>query len=66
LFQAAHGTANNFVRSEIRRHRREQEAFMQSDLNESGAGIWAGIAPSLDAAVAGPNEQDRRAMVLRF
>ncbi len=66
LFQAAHLTANNFVRSEIRRHYREQEAFMQSGLNESGTGIWASIAPSLDTAVAGLNEKDRRAIVLRF
>ncbi len=66
LFQAAHLTANNFVRSEIRRHCREQEAFMQSGLNESGTGIWASIAPSLDTAVAGLNEKDRRAIVLRF
>ena len=39
---------------------------MQSGLNESGTGIWASIAPSLDTAVAGLNEKDRRAIVLRF
>ena len=66
LFQAAHLIANNFVRSEIRRHCREQEAFMQSGLNESGTGSWASIAPSLDTAVAGLNDKDRRAIVLRF
>src|SRR5882724_698386 len=30
LFQATRLTASNFVRSEIRRHRREQKAHMQS------------------------------------
>lgn len=35
LFQAARLTANNSIRSEIRRHRREQEAYMQSALDES-------------------------------
>ncbi len=35
LFQAARLTANNFMRSEARRHRREQEAHMQSVLNET-------------------------------
>src|SRR3954463_15287481 len=30
LFQATHFTANNFIRSEMRRHAREQEAHMQS------------------------------------
>src|SRR6185295_307133 len=34
LFQTTRLTANNFVRSEIRRQRREQEAHMQTILNE--------------------------------
>jgi RNA polymerase sigma factor (sigma-70 family) len=66
LFQTTRLTANNFVRGETRRHRREQEAHMQSVLNESGAGIWPGIAPLLDDAVGELNESDRRAIVLRF
>jgi RNA polymerase sigma factor (sigma-70 family) len=66
LFQATRLTANNFVRSEMRRQRREQEAHMQSILNESETEIWPRIAPLLDAAVAALNEKDRRAIVLRF
>lgn len=67
LFQATRLTANNFLRSENRRHRREQEAYMQSALNESGDDkIWPQIAPLLDNAVATLNEKDRRAIVLRF
>ncbi|HXC36114.1 MAG TPA: sigma-70 family RNA polymerase sigma factor, partial [Candidatus Acidoferrales bacterium] len=67
LFQATRLTANNFLRSEIRRHRREQEAYMQSILNEPGGNeIWSQIAPLLDNAVATLNENDRRAIVLRF
>src|SRR3984957_15145600 len=66
LFQATRLTANNFVRSEIRRHSREQEAHMQSILNESGTGVWARIAPLLDTAVAGLREKERQAIVLRF
>ncbi len=57
LFQVTRLTANNFVRSEIRRQRREQEAYMQTTLNESGNELWRGIAPLLDAAVAGLNEK---------
>ena len=34
LFQTTRLTANNFIRSEMRRQRREQEAYMQSALNE--------------------------------
>jgi predicted DNA-binding protein (UPF0251 family) len=59
-------TANNFVRSEIRRQRREQEAYMETILNESGTEVWPRIAPLLDTAVANLNEKDRRAIVLRF
>jgi RNA polymerase sigma factor (sigma-70 family) len=66
LFQVTRLTANNFVRSEIRRHHREQEAHMQSILNEAGDNTWEKIAPLLDAAVGGLNEQDRRAVLLRF
>jgi RNA polymerase sigma factor (sigma-70 family) len=66
LFQATRLTANNFVRSEIRRQRREQEAYMQSSLNEPGGEAWPSIAPLLDTAVAGLGEKDRRAILLLF
>jgi RNA polymerase sigma factor (sigma-70 family) len=66
LFQATRLTANNFIRSEARRHRREEEACMQSILNESETEVWPKIAPLLDDAVAGLREKDRRAIVLRF
>jgi RNA polymerase sigma factor (sigma-70 family) len=66
LFQTTRLTANNAVRSELRRHRREQEAHMQSVLNDSGSDIWSIIAPMLDDAVEGLNDKDRLAIVLRF
>jgi RNA polymerase sigma factor (sigma-70 family) len=66
LFQATRLTASNFARSETRRHRREQEAYMQSVLNEPAGNPWPSIAPFLDDAVAGLCDQDRRAIVLRF
>ena len=66
LFQATRLTANNFIRSETRRHRRKEEAYMQSVLDESGTEGWPRIAPLLDTAVAGLREKDRRAIVLRF
>src|SRR5438270_283975 len=40
LFQATRLTASNFLRSENRRHRREQEAHMQSVVNKLGEEIW--------------------------
>ena len=66
LFQTTRLTASNFVRGENRRHRREQEAHMQSVQNDSGSDIWPRIAPFLDEAVAGLNENDRHAIMLRF
>jgi hypothetical protein len=50
----------------MRRHRREQEAFMQSVLNEPGEALWQQIAPMLDDAVTALSDQDRRAIILRF
>jgi len=66
LFQTTRLTTINFLRSEARRHAREQEAYMQSTLNESGSETWLKIAPLLDEAVSGLREKDRRAILLRF
>src|SRR5881396_978244 len=56
LYQTARLTAVTFIRSEIRRARREQEAYMQTFLNESESDVWPQIAPLLDAAIAGLSE----------
>jgi RNA polymerase sigma factor (sigma-70 family) len=66
LFQTTRLTANNFVRREMRRRRREQEAYMQTVLDESTQDVWPRIAPLLDNAVAGLREKDRQAILLRF
>src|ERR1700722_3444589 len=66
LYQTARLTAVTHIRSEIRRARREQEAHMQNVLNENESGVWSQITPLLDAALAGLNETDRNAVVLRF
>lgn len=59
-------TAVTFIRSEIRRSRREQEAHMQTILNETESDAWLQIAPQLDDAMAELNEKDHHAVVLRF
>jgi RNA polymerase sigma factor (sigma-70 family) len=66
LYHAARLASLTFVRSEIRRARREQEAYMQTLLNETESDVWPQIAPLLDQAMAGLNEKDRHAIVLRF
>src|ERR1051325_8874733 len=48
LCRTARLSAVTFVRSEIRRSRREQEAQMQNLLNENDSEIWPQIAPLLD------------------
>jgi uncharacterized protein (TIGR03435 family) len=67
LYHTARLTAANFLRGEIRRQQREQEAHMQSLLNESPVDeTWTQIAPLLEDAMAKLGERDRDALVLRF
>jgi RNA polymerase sigma factor (sigma-70 family) len=66
LYQTARLTAANFVKGEIRRQRREQEAYMQSTLTEPEPAAWEQIAPLLDEAMGHLGETDRNAVVLRF
>jgi RNA polymerase sigma factor (sigma-70 family) len=66
LYQTAQWTALTYLRGEIRRARREEEAHMQTVANEPEAEVWRQIAPVLDDALAALNETDRHAIVLRF
>jgi RNA polymerase sigma factor (sigma-70 family) len=66
LYQTARLTAANFVKGEIRRQRREQEAYMRSTLTEPNSAAWEQIAPLLDEAMGRLGETDRNAIVLRF
>jgi uncharacterized protein (TIGR03435 family) len=66
LYETARLTALTFIRSEIRRARREQEAYMQTALNENTSEVWPHIAPLLDDALAGLSAADRHAVVLRY
>ena len=64
LYQAARLTAANFLRTEIRRVHREQEANMQSLPDEPE--VWPQIVPLLDDAMGRLNAQERNAVLLRF
>jgi RNA polymerase sigma factor (sigma-70 family) len=66
LCRTAHFAACNALKAEHRRRHREQEAYMQSNLNETDPAAWEKIAPSLDEAVAQLGEADRNAVVLRY
>src|SRR6202021_1855453 len=67
LYQTTRLTAANFLRGEIRRQKREQEAFMQSNLKEPEDDLaWLQIAPLLDEALGKLGDRDRNAILLRF
>src|ERR1051325_11030129 len=52
LYQTTRLTATNEVKHEARRQRREQEAYMQSTLDEpETSAAWEQIAPLLDDAM---------------
>src|ERR1700722_19004183 len=66
LYQTARLAAANFLRTQIRRVRREQEAYMQSLSNETEPEIWPQIMPLLEDAMGRLGEKDRNAIALRF
>jgi RNA polymerase sigma factor (sigma-70 family) len=69
LHRTACYAASDALKIQSRRTRREQEAYMQSLLNEprpDTEDTWRQIAPLLDSAIAGLGEKDRQAIVLRF
>src|SRR5882724_5890369 len=66
LYQTTRLTAANYLRTVIRRRNREQEAYMQSTLNETADETWLQIAPILDDAISKLGAKDRDAIVLRF
>ncbi len=66
LYQTARLTAAHFLRTEMRRMRREQEAFMQSLSNEPESEDWKQIAPVLEDAMGSLGTRDRDVLVLRF
>jgi RNA polymerase sigma factor (sigma-70 family) len=66
LYQAARLTSASFLRTEIRRVRREQEAYMQSLSNETESEVWPQIAPLLEDAMGKLSEKERNAIALRF
>jgi RNA polymerase sigma factor (sigma-70 family) len=66
LYETARLTAANSRRSEIRRHNREQQAYMQSTLNDAAPEQWERVGPLIEQAMSGLNEADRNAIVLRY
>jgi RNA polymerase sigma factor (sigma-70 family) len=66
LYRTTRYAAAAALKARRRRQAREQEAYMQSTLNEPNADAWAQLAPLLDDALTELGETDRTALVLRF
>jgi RNA polymerase sigma factor (sigma-70 family) len=66
LYRTTRYAAADALRARRRRQAREQEAHMQSILNEPQEDAWAQLAPLLDDALSKLGETDRTALVLRF
>ena len=66
LCRTARYVSDRALRAERRRQFREQEAQMQSTLNEPDSGAWTQIEPLLDEALNCLGEKEHDAVVLRF
>src|SRR5277367_1229721 len=66
LCRTARYASANAQTIQRRRQRREQEAHMQSTLNEPESNDWQRIAPLLDDALAQLCQKDHDAIVLRY
>jgi RNA polymerase sigma factor (sigma-70 family) len=67
LYNTTRYAAADALKTQRRRQIREQEAYMQSVLNEPASDeTWRQIAPVLEAAMDTLNTKDRDAVILRF
>lgn len=66
LHQATRFAAANAVRTERRRHAREQEALAMYDSTPAPEPDWGLLRPVLDAAISELSSPDRDAVLLRF
>jgi len=65
LYRTTHFVASRAQRAELRRQRREQEAFAMHQLSSPNE-AWRRISPWLDEAMERLGEKDRNAVILRF
>src|ERR1022692_860970 len=67
LYETTRYTAAALLRSRVRHRAREQEAYMQSTLNDSDPNdVWRQLAPILEDAMNRLNEKERALLALRF
>src|ERR1035438_2328424 len=67
LYETTRFTARQPLRTKARQQAREQEAYMQSTLNDSNTdGVWKQLAPLLEEGMSRLNEKERALPALRF
>jgi RNA polymerase sigma factor (sigma-70 family) len=67
LYETTRFTAARLLRTNARRQRREQEAYMQSTVDKADTTeIWEKLSPHLEAAMARLADRERALLVLRF
>jgi RNA polymerase sigma factor (sigma-70 family) len=67
LHETARYVSASFLRGELRRRRREQEAYMQSTLQTPSDGSpWEQLAPQLDEAIGRLRSDERDVVLLRY
>jgi RNA polymerase sigma factor (sigma-70 family) len=67
LYETTRFTARKCLRTRLRQQARDQEAFMQSALNQATPDdAWKQLAPLLEEAMSRLNEKERTLLVLRF
>jgi RNA polymerase sigma factor (sigma-70 family) len=67
LYETTRFTAIRLLRSHARRQAHEQEAYMQSTLDQAGTdNVWRQLAPHLEAAMSRLNARERTLLALRF
>jgi RNA polymerase sigma factor (sigma-70 family) len=67
LYETTRFTARQLLRTRARQQAREQEAYMQSTLNDTNSeNVWRQLAPLLEEAMARLSEKERTLVALRF
>jgi len=67
LYETTRLTAAGWLRTQKRRQAREQEAYMQSTLDQASAdNLWRQLAPHLEAAMSRLNARERTLLALRY
>jgi RNA polymerase sigma factor (sigma-70 family) len=66
LHQTALNKSREWLRSELRRHRREQVAVNLELAGAEGDSVWSSLVPLLDEALLELREPDRQAVILHF